>query len=251
MKNPITALVTASFVLFAMAPQASFAKPKKLYDCAGKIQKAIEKYNKKKYLDCQDILTDVLTQCPGYSAYDTAMYFQAKSMLATKKYDEAKSSFDRLATTYPNSPFYEEAFYRIGQCMFLQSNAPDLDQTTTKEAQGRIKDFCESFSKSVYVDSARALLDQTDDMLAKKEFMNAQFYEKIDQYDAAVVYHKLLIQEFPKSKLVPQAMLAMAEDLVKANRMGEAAAVLDDLSGRSNDDAVLKKVAALKSKISK
>jgi outer membrane assembly lipoprotein YfiO len=251
MKNPITALVTASFVLFAMAPQASFAKPKKLYDCAGKIQKAIEKYNKKKYLDCQDILADVLTQCPGYSAYDTAMYFQAKSMLATKKYDEAKSSFDRLATTYPNSPFYEEAFYRIGQCMFLQSNAPDLDQTTTKEAQGRIKDFCESFSKSGYVDSARALLDQADDMLAKKEFMNAQFYEKIDQYDAAVVYHKMLIQEFPKSKLVPQAMLAMAEDLVKANRQGEAAAVLDDLAGRSNDDAVLKKVAALKSKLSK
>jgi outer membrane protein assembly factor BamD len=239
----------ASVAVFAMTFQASAAKQKKLYDCTGKIQKAIEKYNNKKYLDCQDILTEVLVQCPGHSAYDTAMYYQAKSMLATKKYEEAKTSFDRLATTYPNSPFYEETFYRIGQCMFFETTDPDLDQSTTKDAQGRLKDFCESFPKSLYADSARALLDSTDDKLAEKEFMSAQFYEKIDQYDAAVVYLRMVIQDFPKSKFVPKAMLAMAEDLIKANRTGEAAAVLDELSGRSNDDAILKKVSALRSKI--
>ena len=251
MKNSKTVLIIASFVMVTMALHASAAKPKKLFDCTGKIQKAIEKYNKKRYLDCQDILTEVLTQCPGHSAYDTALYFQAKSMLATKKYDEAKTEFDRLASTYPNSPFYEEAFFRIGQCMFLESNAPDLDQATTKDAQGRLKDFCESFSKSLYADSARALIAQTEDKLAEKEFLAAQFYEKIDQFEAAVVYHKLMIQEFPQSKLVPEAMLAMAEDLIKSNRMGEAAAVLDDLSSRSNDDAVLKKARSLKSKLPK
>jgi outer membrane assembly lipoprotein YfiO len=250
MKNHKTALVFAMVAVFAVTLTASAAKQKKLYDCAGKIQKAIEKYNKKKYLDCQDILTEVLAQCPGYSAYDTAMYYQAKSMLMTKKYEEAKTAFDRLATTYPNSPFYEEVYYRIGQCMFLESSSPDLDQAVTRDAQGRLKDFCESFPKSSYGDSARALLGQSEDKLAEKEFMNARFYEKIEQYEAAVVYHRIVIQDFPKSKLVPQAMLAMAEDLVKANRLGEAAAVLDDLSGRSNDDAILKKVTALKSRIS-
>jgi outer membrane protein assembly factor BamD len=251
MKNSKTALVIASLVIVAMTMHVSAAKPKKLFDCTGKIQKAIEKYNKKKYLDCQDILTEVLTQCPGHSAYDTALYYQAKSMLATKKYEEAKTEFDRLASTYPNSPFYEEAFFRIGQCMSLESNAPDLDQATTKDAQGRLKDFCESFSKSVYVDSARILIARTEDKLAEKELLNARFYEKIDQFDAAVVYYKLMIQEFPQSKLVPDAMLAMAEDLIKANRMGEAAVVLDDVSSRSNDDAVLKKARSMKSKLSK
>jgi outer membrane protein assembly factor BamD len=244
-------VIVMAAVLVAAAMQPSAAKPKKLYDCPGKIQKAIEKYNKKKFLDCQDILTEVLAQCPGYSAYDTALYYQAKSMLASKKYDDAKTEFDRLASTYPNSPFYEEALFRIGQSLFLSSSAPDLDQVTTRDAQGRLKDFCETFPQSGFIDSARALVAQSEEKLAEKEFMNARFYEKIDQYEAAVVYHKILIQDYPQSKLVPQAMLAMAEDLAKANRKGEAAAVLDELSGRSNDDAILKKVQALKSKLSK
>lgn len=244
-------IIVSAAVLIAAALNASAAKQKKLYDCKGKIQKAIEKYNKKRYLDCQDILTEVLAQCPGYSGSDTAMYYQAKSFLATKKNDEAKTAFDRLATTYPNCSFYEEACYRIGQCMFLASSDPDLDQATTRDAQGRLKEFRESFPKSVFGDSARVLLDKCDDKLAEKEFMNARFYERIDKYDAAVVYYKIVIQDFPKSKILPDAMLAMAEDLVKANRISEAAAVLDDLAGRTNDDAVLKKVQALKSKFSK
>jgi len=251
MKYSKTISIIASVAIVAMTMQVSAARTKKLYDCSGKIQKAIEKYNKKKYLDCQDILTEVLTQCPGHSAYDTALYYQAKSMLATKKYDEAKTEFDRLASTYPNSPFYEEAFFRIGQCMFLESNAPDLDQATTKDAQGRLKDFCESFSKSLYADSARAVIALTEEKLAEKEFLNARFYEKIDQFEAAVVYYKMVIQGFPQSKLVPEAMLAMAEDLIKSNRMGEAATTLDDLTSRTNDDAVLKKARSLKSKLSK
>ena len=251
MKNSKAAFVIASFVIVALAMHVSAAKPKKLFDCTGKIQKAIGKFNKKKYLDCQDILTEVLTQCPGHSAYDTALYFKAKSLLATKKHDEAKTEFDRLASTYPNSPYYEEAYFRLGQCMFLESNSPDLDQTTTKDAQGRLKDFCESFSKSAYVDSAHVLIDRAQDKLAEKEFLNARFYEKIEQFEAAVVYHKMMIREFPQSKLVPQAMLSMAEDLIKANRMGEAAAVIDELSARTNDETVLKKARSLKSKLSK
>lgn len=241
----------ASMIIAAVATQPMAAKPKKLYDCAGKIQKAIDRFNKKRYLDCQEILAEVLTQCPGYQAYDTALYYQGKSMFATKKYDEAKTEFDRLATTFPNSPFYEESFYRIGQCMFLETNAPDLDQATTKDAQSRLKDFCESFPKSGYLDSAHGLIEQANDKLAQKELMNAQFYEKIDQHDAAVVYYRMLIQDFPQSKLVPPAMIAMCEQLILANRGGEAAAVLDDLTSRTNDDAILKKAQSLRSKISK
>jgi outer membrane protein assembly factor BamD len=251
MKKSILLLVSVSLIMAACAIQASAAKPKKLYDCAGKIQKAIEKFNKKRYLDCQDILAEVLTQCPGYQAYDTALYYQGKSMLATKKYDEAKTEFDRLATTFPNSSFYEESYYRIGQCMFLETNAPDLDQATTKDAQSRLKDFCESYPKSPYQDSARGLLAQADDKLAQKELLNAQFYEKIEQHDAAVVYYRMLIQDFPQSKLVPQAMLDMAQQLILANRSGEAAAVLDDVASRTNDDAILKKAQSLRSKLSK
>ncbi len=249
-KNSIGILVL-SIVFVVSSAFTATPKPKKLFDCTGKIQKAIDKYNKKKYLDCQDLLTEVLAQCPGHSAYDTALYYQGKSMLATKKFEEAKTEFDRLVTTFPTSAFYEEALFRIGQCMYLASYGPDLDQAQTKDAESRLKDFMELYSKGQYADSAAVILTLAEDKLAEKELNSAKFYEKIDQWEAAIVYYRLLMQDFPQSKFIPEAMVNTAEDLIKANRTSEAAAILNDIASRTNDDVLLKKANALKAKIPK
>jgi len=251
MKKNSIVIVMVSFLFVVSYSFSATPKAKKLFDCTGKIQKAIEKYNKKKYLDCQDLLTEVLAQCPGHSAYDTALYYQGKSMVATKKYDEAKTEFDRLVSTFPTSAFYEEALFRIGQCMFLSSNGPDMDQALTKDAQSRLKDFMELYSKSVFSDSANAILVLAEEKLAEKELNNAKFYEKIDQWEAAIVYYRLLMQDFPQSKYMPEAMVNTAEDLIKANRNSEALAILNDFASRTNDDVLLKKANALKAKIPK
>jgi outer membrane protein assembly factor BamD len=226
------------------------AKPKKLYDCSGQLAKAVEKYNKKKYLDVTTILTDVLIQCPGHNAYDSMLYYQAKSLLALKKYAEAKTEFDRIVQTYPSSPFYEESYYLVGCAMFLSSPSLELDQASTKEAQSRLRDFVETFPKSPLADSARDYIAKADAKFAEKEFQSAKFYEQIEQYDAAIVYYKLLISEYPQSTFVPLALLGTAQDLVKTNRNAEAAAVLEDLSHQTKDEAILKKAQLLRSKVS-
>ena len=56
--------------------------------------------------------------------------------------------------------------------------------------------------------------------------------------------------EYPQCKFVPQALLGTAEDLIKTNRAAEAAAVLEDLSHQTKDEAILKKAQLLQSKVS-
>ncbi|HMD68280.1 MAG TPA: outer membrane protein assembly factor BamD [Chitinivibrionales bacterium] len=246
--NTLVRRVCFLFLIAAIAFSAS-AKPKKLYDCSGQLAKAVEKYNKKKYFDVTNILTEVLLQCPGHNAYDSMLYYQAKSLLALKKYAEAKTEFDRIVQTYPSSPFYEESYYLVGYAMFLSSPSVELDQASTKDAQSRLKDFVETYPKSPLADSAREYIAKADAKFAEKEFQAAKFYEQIEQYDAAVVYYKLLISEYPQCKFVPQALLGTAEDLIKTNRAAEAAAVLEDLSHQTKDEAILKKAQLLQSKV--
>ncbi len=248
MHLPWNRLAPALLVVLALSVWV-WPKPKHLYDCSGQLAKAVEKYNQKKYWDANNILTDVLTQCPGHNAYDSMLYYQAKTLLALKKYEESKTEFDRIVQTYPSSPFYEESYYRVGYTMFLASPASELDQTSTKEAQSRLKDFVETFPNSSLIDSARLYIAKADDKFAEKEFSSARFYEKIDQFDAAIVYYRVLINEYPQSKFVSQALLSTAEDLVKTNRTSEAASVLEDLKHQTKDESILKKVQLLQSKL--
>ena len=226
-------------------------KSKKLYDCNGKFIKAKEKYFKKKYFEANNILTEVLSNCPGHDAYDSMLYFQAKTLLGLKKYQDAKTEFERIVQTYPNSNIYEESFYLLGYCMFLGSNSIELDQSSTKEAKARLYDFLETFPQSIYADSAKIYIEKADEKLAEKEFQTAKFYEKIEKYESAVVYYKILVQEYPNSKLVPSSLLGIAENLIKANRINEAIQVLDDLLSQTKDESIIKKAQALKNKIKK
>jgi outer membrane protein assembly factor BamD len=254
LKKTLRAAITLLLLFSIAALGAAAAKParaKRLFDCDGKFKKAVEKFNKKNYYDVDNILTDVLAQCPGHNAYDSMLYYHAKSLLALKKYEEAKTGFDRIVQTYPSSAFYEESYYLLGYTMFLLSGPAELDQASTREAQSRLKDFIELFPKSPLADSARAYSAKADDKFAEKEFQTAKFYEKIEQYEAAIVYYRVVEDEYPQSKLVPLALLGTAEDLIKTNRTGEAAVVIDGLLKQTGDEAIIKKAQGLKSKLPK
>jgi outer membrane assembly lipoprotein YfiO len=254
LKKTLGTVLTLLLLFAVAAPGAGAEKPsrpKRLFDCDGKFKKAVEKFNKKKYYDADDILTEVLAQCPGHNAYDSMLYYKAKSLLALKKYEEAKTEFERVVQTYPSSAFYEESYYLLGYSMFLSSSPVELDQAGTRAAQTRLKDFIEQFPKSAFADSARFYSAKADDKFAEKEFQTAKFYEKIEQYEAAIVYYRVVENEFPQSKLVPQALLGTAEALIKTNRTGEAAAVIDGLLKQTSDEAIIKKAQGLKSKLPK
>lgn len=239
--------VFAMFLVSCASQQK--VKAKQLYDCSNKVQDAIIKYNKKKFSSAQYMLDDVITKCPGHSAMDTAIFYLAKSWLGMKKPDEAKTDFDRLLQSFPNSAFSEEAHYLVGYSSYLASNPWYLDQASTKLAEQKLKEFIETFPKSPFIDSAQFYIVQCQEKLAEKQLQAARFYEKINQLESAIVYYKSLAEDFPDSKLIDESKLGTAEDLHKLNRDSEAEAILEELALQTKDPAMLKKVGALKMKI--
>ena len=202
--------------------------------CASHIADAIKRYNAGKFSSAKNIFDDVKEKCGGSEIMDTAQYYLAMSLMQMKFYPEAKLEFSRLTQDFPRSPFLDEARFRIGYCVLKSSRSVDRDQAEIAEAQRLFQDFLESYPSSPFADSAAKYLKATVERLAEKEFNSAKFYQKLGEKEAALIYYKAFIQDYPASELVVQARLNMSQLLIELNRKAEAREVLDELTAQEN-----------------
>jgi outer membrane protein assembly factor BamD len=254
----IRLLAPVTLVLIAMAFGASARdagarqqrqRQHKLFDCNKKIAESIVRYNKKRYADVQAALADVKIQCSGHEAMDTIIYYLGMSYMMLKRTDEAKTEFEQLNRDFPNSPFADAARFRVGHCSMIGSHDWERDQTGTRDAIRELTDFVATYPQSAYIDSAHADIVACQDKLAKKELANARFYEKLDQYEAAIVYYRAFLEQFGDTKYAPDAQLAMADNLVKLTRTTEARDVLKTLVDSDASDATKSKAHAMLARI--
>ena len=215
------------------------------YECSGRLAKAIQKYEARKYGSAKAILDDVKLQCAGNPVSDTAGYYCAMVLARMKMYAEARHEFTRFTQDFPRSPFLEEAQFRIGYCVFKSALSVDRDQTETREAERLFKDFLESYPSSNFADSARFYLKATVGKLAEKEFESAQFYQKIGEKEAAVVCYKVFINDYPASSYTTQVRLNLGQMLVELGRKAEAREVLDALVAEEKNSDIAKKAHEL------
>jgi outer membrane protein assembly factor BamD len=251
MKKLLLLVVPAALIMMASCASGSKVKAKHLYDCSGKLSQAIEKYNKKRYTSAKDLLSDIISKCPGHSANDTTLYYLGKSWLGMKQPDEAKLEFEHLVQEFPNSAYNEEARFLLSYSSYLASNPWYLDQTSTKEAIRKLNSFIESNPQSPFADSARLYMAKCTDKLAQKEFEAARFYEKVARYESAIVYFKNIITGYPESPFALQSKLSMVNDLIALNRNSEAITAIDELLEQTKDDSIIKKASALRLKAEK
>lgn len=236
-------------ILFFSGADKALAKRAKRYDCSGKIARAVARFHKKRYNDVKTILDQLKIHCSGHSSMDTALYYLGKADLKTKHPIQASLEFEVLLQDFPNSPFREEAHYLLGICSYEEALSFERDQSKTRDAVRDFADFIDLYPQSSFTDSAKHYLSVCRERLVKKEIMNARFYEKIDKHEAAIVYYRIIIDEFPQSSYIPESKLSLARNLMKVSRPKEAAGVLDELLSSDVDGEVKKRAELLLGKI--
>lgn len=238
-----------SFIIAGVMIFASCAGRNKLekmrLDCTERVTKAIEQYNNGKFSLAQVKLEDARTQCSGSPIMDTVLYYLGMADAGTKKYMEARTEFQRLVQDYPGSPFFDEAKFRIGYVVYRQSHPANRDQKETREAIRLLDNFIEMYPKSAFIDSAVACRTEAYEKLASKEFKNAQFYEKINEPEAAVVYYRAFLKQYVDSKLADRARFNTIELLLKLDRVTEAVEMKDELLSVGKDKELKKEVKKL------
>jgi outer membrane protein assembly factor BamD len=171
-----------------------------------KKNKVKEYYDKGKYTQATELLTQVI---PRYRATEDAeglSWMNAQSYYGMRDYLMAGSEFRNFSELYPYSKNAEEANFMAALCDYYQSPRAELDQESTRNAINGFNLFLTRFPASAKAAEAKAHVKEMEERLVQKSYMSAKLYYDMKQYKASSVALANSLKEFPESALRQEMM---------------------------------------------
>jgi outer membrane protein assembly factor BamD (BamD/ComL family) len=155
---------------------------------------------------------DVIRNGPQWDRAPEAQFLIGQCQQDAGDLEMAISGYGVLGYRYPDSTFSEEAAWQQIQCLDelrreYTSSIEILDRTLTATTV-----FLTTYPASKYKSRIIQLRNGLYEVKAKKAFDEAAFYAKVPKKpEAAIIYYEQMIEEYPKSKLVPDAQERIEE----------------------------------------
>ena len=198
--------------------------PKELYEKAedkvdtGSIEQAIDQYEM------------ILASYPGSKYAIQARLDIAFNLLKQKKYNRAIFELDQFIEKYPNIPATPYAYYLRGvvadkksSSIFdnLVTDSAQRDVESVKNAYKYFVELIDTFPNSKYSEDAKNKLVILRNTLARHEFYVALYYTDIKSNIAAINRCKFIIEIYPNSASIPDALHLMAYNynLINADQL--------------------------------
>ena len=199
---------------------ANGLSPKALYDLAkvkaeaGSTDQAIEKFEL------------ILASYPASKFAIQARLDIAYQLFKRKKYNLAILELDEFIQKYPNLPSTPYAYYLKG-VVAEEKSSSILDKVVTDSAQRDVESVREAYSyfmqliqtypNSKYSIDALQKLTKLRNTLARHELYVAIYYTEIGSYIAAINRSKYIIEKYPNSSSIPDALHLMADNYDEIN----------------------------------
>ncbi|GHT19101.1 outer membrane protein assembly factor BamD [Bacteroidia bacterium] len=169
-----------------------------------KYNKAIEYFNKKKYVQSQTLFEEISSYYKGTERSQEVLYYLAKSFYGQKDYYTASGYFTTYARTYPKGTYASEAKFLIAKSYYLESPDARLDQTITYQGITALQDFIDMYPQDSTVTEAVRMLDELNDKLASKQYLDAKLYYNLgnylgNNYLSAIIVAQNALKEFPST----------------------------------------------------
>ena len=142
---------------------------------------------------------------------DDALMLTASHHLRAGSYEEADRVFKILREEYPRSPHLKQAFVLGSHVKLMSYQGADYDSTQLYDAERLKKSALKLFPDLPEKNIIKAELKNIEEAKAQRYWKVAQFYEGKGRLQAVLVYCRLLLKEFPKSKYAPNARKLLAE----------------------------------------
>jgi outer membrane protein assembly factor BamD len=134
----------------------------------------------------------------------------ARSYRAGEDYPAAIQEYETLLRRFPRSIWVDDAAFEIGLCYADQRKRYDLDPDMNQKALDQFNEFLADYPESDLVPRAREEVLKARTLLARKTLENASTYMKIHRYAAARFYCQIVVDDYPETPLVPEALYTMA-----------------------------------------
>ncbi|MDF1587504.1 outer membrane protein assembly factor BamD [Marinimicrococcus flavescens] len=186
------------------------------------------------YNEAQDLLVDgsarsaaeafeeVERQHP-YSQWATrAQIMAAYAYYEANEYDQAIGAAERFLDLHPGSEDAAYAQYLIGVSYYEQISDVRRDQAMTENALEAFTELVRRYPDTDYARDARLKIDLTRDHLAGKEMEIGRYYERKQEYVAAINRFREVIERYQTTTHVPEALHRLVESYLALGLREEA-----------------------------
>jgi outer membrane protein assembly factor BamD len=194
-------------------------------------------YDRADWIEASLGFKSYVEQYPGTDRTDDALYYLGLSYFQSKDYALASAQLDRLTRDFPQSPFAPDATFYLSRCDDVLSRPAPLDQTETLRAIDRYRQFLQLYPENAHAAEAQARLTALVDRLAEKRFRAGRLYARLEHRQAAVIYLRNVLSEYPQSRWAGDAAVLLADVLVKQGKRDEAIAALRQVPAQATAEA--------------
>lgn len=181
----------------------------------------------------------ILLQYSGTAINDDAQYFLALTYYKREQYLLAAYEFSKLIRDIPASEFVQDAQFMLADSYYQLSPDYQLEQSYTKKAIEEFQAFIEFFPTHPKVKDAEKKINELYSKFAEKEFHNAEIYEKMEYYKAAMDYYKLVKDTYHDTKYAPVAHYRLIQLMILKDKKDEALrSIAEFIDKYPNDDKI-------------
>ncbi len=162
-------------------------------------KRGLEMVEKKDYTRAVENFQIVVDSFPGSAIVDHAQFMLGQSHFLSEEYLTAAYEFERVYRDYPSSKWAPEGHYRKALSYYMESPDARLDQENTILAIGEFNRFIDNYPRNEFVKEAQERIEELVTKLAYKEYLAADLYRKMKNYDAAIMYYNYVLEEYPRT----------------------------------------------------
>lgn len=186
-----------------------------------------ELYNDEDYEEAVREFQNLLLQYPGNVITDDAQFYLGMTYFKRGEYLLSAYEFSKLIRDIPASQFIPEAQFMLAESYYQLSPDYRLDQAYSKKAIEEFQAFIDFFPVNPKVEDAEQKIKELNNRLAEKEYTAAYIYERMEYYNAAIMYYQYVTETYHDSQYAQDALFNKIQLLVFKEREKEA---LDDIS---------------------
>ncbi len=149
-------------------------------------------------------------QYPSFPRIQEARFDLAQAYFGKKEYVTAAGEFDRLATDYPLGAYADNSRYMVCHSYEMLSPRVQLDQTYTQSAIDHCNSLIAYYPNSPFATQAREVVQRLTEKLAEKELLAGNYYFKRHAYDSSLIYFEDVVKSYPATNSAAEALLQMA-----------------------------------------
>jgi outer membrane protein assembly factor BamD len=167
---------------------------------------------------------------PNSSYAPRARFLIGESYYREAEFDKAIKEFETFMSFYPRHEIADLAQYRLAMAFYDQIKPIEQDQTVSGRALEQFRKLVKEYPESRYATDALAKIDICRGRLAQKEVWVASYYFTQGNPSAARQRLELVLREYPRTLVVPEALWMLAEVNAREGKTVEAREILSRLN---------------------